>query len=528
MYEDNDGANETATLAHAASGGDYGSVTGNVGVTVTDDDTPALVFAPASVTVVEGHAASYTVQLTSRPTAPVTVRITGHAGTGLTPRPAGLTFGADSSSWNTPQRVTVTARMGAGPATLAHTASGGDYGSVTGNVGVTVTADETAALVVNPTALLLREGGARIARYRSRSYTVALATRPSAQVAVAISGHLGTDLTLNKTSLTFTTSNWNTAQTVTVDAGHDADVEDDTATLTLTASGGGYGSVTASVQVVTEEDDTVHPLVRRGAMPVSNVSVTEGSDFVFEVAPSQPPSTKASMALSVRGRDSEDVTLDKALLIFAPMTNESQTVTLSVAEDDDAVDDMAEIRIYVTHESFHTSGTLNIRVSDNDTPGLVFMPPTLGVAEGDDAEYTVRLATEPTATVTVAITGHSGTDLTLDPSSARLTFTTSTWNTAQTVTVSAGEDADANDDTATLSHRASGGDYASVSAERLGDDDRQRDGGLGAVGPDAGRRRGGRRRVHGSSGDAADGAGDGGDHGALGDGLGAGPHPRGL
>ena len=60
--------------------------------------------------------------------------------------------------------------------------------------------------------------------------------------------------------------------------------------------------------------------------------------------------------------------------------------------------------------------------------------------------YTVRLDSEPTADVTVAITGHAGTDLALSGATLTdnaLTFTTDNWNTAQTVIVSAAEDADA-------------------------------------------------------------------------------------
>ena len=41
-----------------------------------------------------------------------------------------------------------------------------------------------------------------------------------------------------------------------------------------------------------------------------------------------------------------------------------------------------------------------------------------------------------------------------------LTFTVDNWDTAQTVTVKAGQDADGSADTATLTHTASGGDYA--------------------------------------------------------------------
>ena len=72
----------------------------------------------------------------------------------------------------------------------------------------------------------------------------------------------------------------------------------------------------------------------------------------------------------------------------------------------------------------------------------------------------VKLATQPTGSMSVTITGHAGTDLTLDKTT--LTFTTDNWDTAQTVTVKAGQDDDGANDTATLTHTASGGDYASV------------------------------------------------------------------
>ena len=71
-----------------------------------------------------------------------------------------------------------------------------------------------------------------------------------------------------------------------------------------------------------------------------------------------------------------------------------------------------------------------------------------------------------------------------------LTFTVENWNTAQTVTVKAGQDNDAVNDTATLTHNASGGDYFNVtkdlpvthhrrrhSGHRAQRDGRHRDGG---------------------------------------------------
>ena len=188
--QDADGANDTAKLTHTASGGDYASITKDLPVTVTDDDTAAIVLSETDLTVTEGDAAgsSYTVKLATRPSGSVTVSITGHDGTDLTPVGTTLTsnmltFTVDN--WNTAQTVTVKAGQdddGANDTgTLTHTASGGDYASITKDLPVTVTDDDTAAIVLSETDLTVTEGDAA-----GSSYTVKLATRPSDSVTVSI------------------------------------------------------------------------------------------------------------------------------------------------------------------------------------------------------------------------------------------------------------------------------------------------------------------------------------------------------
>ena len=119
--------------------------------------------------------------------------------------------------------------------------------------GLTIHDDDEAGLVLSKASLGPSEGG-------SESYTVALATRPSAQVTVTITGHADTDLTPDPTSLTFTTTNWATGQSVTVTAGHDDDTVNDQATLTHTAAGGGYASVAADLPVTVDDDDEAGPV----------------------------------------------------------------------------------------------------------------------------------------------------------------------------------------------------------------------------------------------------------------------------
>ena len=81
----------------------------------------------------------------------------------------------------------------------------------------------------------------------------------------------------------------------------------------------------------------------------------------------------------------------------------------------------------------------------------------LEITEGASGTYTVVLDTEPVGDVTVAIVPPSGGDLTVDPPS--LTFTTQNWDSARTVTVTAGHDSDKRNDVVTIVNEAAGADY---------------------------------------------------------------------
>ena len=96
-----------------------------------------------------------------------------------------------------------------------------------------------------------------------------------------------------------------------------------------------------------------------------------------------------------------------------------------------------------------------------DPPGVTVSPSALTVAEGTTVTYTVRLDSEPTGNVTLTPSSDNP-DVTFSP--ATLTFTTSTWNTAQTVTVTAAQDSDTAEDQATIRHAVAGEDYGSVTA----------------------------------------------------------------
>ena len=479
--EDDDGVTDAvATLTHTASGGDYANVTRDLPVTVTENDTAGVTIEPTVLSVVAGRSNEYTVKLAIQPTGEVTVTISGHASTdvslsGPTLSSDTLTFTTDN--WSMAQTVTVSATESAatGKVTLAHAVAGADYASVTAEpvvVSVVAVAGQHPTIQVGVSSstqtLTVPEGG-------SNFYTLVLGSRPTGDVAVGVTLPAGTDLSLSGTTLTFTTNDWDTAQTVTVTAEEDDDgVTDAVATLMHTISGGGYGSTTVpDVEVSVTENDTAGLVISK-----DNLTVGEGdaAGMTYTVALATQPSD--SVSVSITGHDGTDLSLSGPTLSSDTLTftvNDwatAQTVTVKAGQDDDAVNDTETLTHTASGGDYaNVTKDLPVTVTDNDTPGLVISKDNLTVGEGDAAgmTYTVALATQPTSSVSVSITGHDGTDLSLSGttlSSDTLTFTVDDWDDVQTVTVTAEEDDDGvTDAVATLTHTASGGDYANVTRD---------------------------------------------------------------
>ena len=116
------------------------------------------------------------------------------------------------------------------------------------------------------------------------------------------------------------------------------------------------------------------------------------------------------------------------------------------------------------------TGETTVSITDNDTAGVTITPTGLTVTEGQTATYTVVLDSQPTGDVTVTVKDPTdNTDVTADP--ATLTFTANTWDEAQEVTVSAAQDDDDQDESATVTHEAaSTGDanYDGITAPDVG------------------------------------------------------------
>ena len=339
-------------------------------------------------------------------------------------------------------------------------------GSVTGlsvtATTVTIEDDDTAGVTVSETTLTVAEGG-------SSSYTVALTSKPSGTVTVTPSRTGSADVTFSPSPLTFTTNNWSTAQTVTVQAAEDADALNDTATLSHAVSGADYGTVTAaSVAVTVTDDETVSTRVVLSVDP-STLSESAGPTTVRVTATLNQAPRNVGTALTLSVGESGDTAVEgtdygtvgsQTLTISAGAISATKTFQLNPTDDD--LDEGNETLTVDGSVSGLIVTSATVTITDDDTAGVTVSPTTLTVAEGNSSSYTVVLTSKPSGTVTVTPSRTGSADVTFSPSP--LTFTAGNWSTAQTVTVAAAQDADALNDTATLSHAVSGADYGTVTA----------------------------------------------------------------
>ena len=437
---DSDQDDETATLTfstvNASTSADYDNVV-NVTRTVNVDDNdgpPGIVTSAVSGSATEaGGTATFTVVLNSEPTANVTIAVSSGDPTEGTVLPASLTF--TSGNWNTSKPVTVTGKdddVDDGnqnyDITLDSSSTDSGYHGLNENVAVTTTDDDVAAVTVDTnltmpgaqaTTLSVTEGAT------TATFTVQLATEPTAAVTVAVASQDTSEGTATPAALTFTATDWHTAQPVTVTGADDNLVDgDETWAVRVTPSSddSNYNtpSLSENVAVTTTDDDvaavTVDTNLTMPGAQATTLSVTEGATTAtFTVQLATEPT--AAVTVAVASQDTSEGTATPAALTFtATDWHTAQPVTVTGADDDVADrDETWAVRVTPSSgDSNYNTPSLSVDVSvtttDDDTPGLVINRAELALTEAttDPAThmqtYTVKLASEPTAAVTVTVT----------------------------------------------------------------------------------------------------------------------------
>ncbi len=458
--------------AQASSGDPLYNVINPADVSVNnqDNDTAGITVAPTfGVTTEGGGTANFTVVLDSQPTANVTIGLSSSDSTEGTVDLSQLIF--TTVNWDQAQQVTVSGVDDdvddgnvAYQVVTAQASSGDPLYNVINPIDVSVinVDNDTAGITVDPTSGLLttEKGG-------TANFTVVLDSQPTANVTIGLNSSDTTEGTVSPDSLTFTPSNWDVVQTVTVtgvdDPLDDGNVSYQIVTLPASSSDSLYNGMNPPNVSVTNRDDEGAGIT---ILPTSGLLTTEkGGTANFTVVLDSQPT--ANVTIGLGSTDTTEGTVSTGLLTFTPGNWDlEQTVTVTGVDDGELDGDVSYT--ISTSDAASSDPLYNglvvddVEVTNRDDDGaMIIVTPKMGLITTEDIDqdsFNVVLNSQPTEDVTIGLSSSDITEGTVNLSS--LTFTPGNWNLQQSVTVSGVDDDDNDGDVA----------YQVITAPALSDD----------------------------------------------------------
>jgi hypothetical protein len=397
---------------------------------------------------------SFTMVLDTQPTATVTIGPIISNDTGeVTVFPSSLTFTA--SNWDIPQTVTVTgvddAIVDGMRSVLIDLgiASGGDYGGINpGDVTVHNLDDDN----TSTQEVILLPGDGLITREHpttplSDSFQVVLSSTPTANVTIGTITSTDTgEVTVTPSSLTFTASNWDIPQTVTVTGVDDSDAD---GMVSVTVNLGSCASSDPSWNGLGVAPVIVHNLdddKPKGITVVagSSMLVSENGGFSsFQIVLDARPS--ANVTIPISSSDITEGTVSTGSLVFSTANWATpQTVTVTGVDDFEVDGNMgfnAVIGAASSTDSVYNGMNppdVPYQCVDDDAPGVTIAAGLnmLVTESGTTGSFSVMLNSQPSADVSIHFWSNdiNEGDI-ISPAGGTLTFTSGNWGTAQIVVV---------------------------------------------------------------------------------------------
>ncbi|MDP7158829.1 MAG: Calx-beta domain-containing protein, partial [SAR324 cluster bacterium] len=389
-----------------------------------------------------------------------------------------------TANWNAPQTVTVwglddndTDGTQGYTVTLAvNTAStlDADYDKLSSRMlSLSNTDDETAGFLVSVPSGSTSESG------DNTTFTVRLSSAPitglqvmldlsssdtnEGRITAASAGSPSINSTGTST-LTFTSSTWNTPVTVTVSGQNDALADGDQ--RYRISLGVNSASTTASeyrlldppdVALVNTDDDAAGLSV---SAPSTAQLSESGGNTTFTVKLHTAPTQNVTVPIYTSDPTEAKLNLGNGVvtsdnLTFGSGTTGPKTITVFVQDDNDSDGDQP-VRVILSETSSSDANyhglnpqdvVLTVTDDESGTPGFVVSAPDNATTteSGTNRTFTVKLAAKPTADLVIPLyVSDSSEALIASGGSAidnlTLTFTSSNWSTAQTITVTAQDD----------------------------------------------------------------------------------------
>ncbi|MFK7818650.1 MAG: peptidoglycan DD-metalloendopeptidase family protein [Planctomycetaceae bacterium] len=447
-----------ATVDDDASDPAFAGQADAVGVTNEDDDA-RLVLDGGNVQVDEsGTSETFDMTLFAEPVGTVVLEVEADDLGEATVSPLTLTF--DASNWDVVQQVTVTGAddgLVDGDQTsrvfvrVINDQSHSAFEDVSIQTTVVTVDDEVAGIVVADAPAIVREAGS------ADTVQVTLAAQPLGNVVVQATSPDVSEVATSSTRLTFSTTNWDQPQLVTVQGVDDVTLDGDQTTavnivVINSQSQDLFDGVVQPFDVVTLDDETASWTLEES--DGTNIVDEAGLTDTFTIVLDAQPDDNVVLEL-VSDSDADEVAANPNRLTFTP-TNWDVTRTVTIVGVDDPVVDGEQtatltVRTVDAESSDPFDGLtqdLTVLNGDDDIAGIVLVESD-GSTVAKEGEFTdsfdVTLNAQPLGDVVLEVTTSDAGQGSGSPS--RLTFTSANWDTVQTVTVTATNDAVADGDT---------------------------------------------------------------------------------
>ena len=280
--------------------------------------------------------------------------------------------------------------------------------------------------------------------------TVNLNTKPTANVAVELTGVDATEGKLSTTTLTFTPDDWNLVQTVNVTGVDDSEMDGDITyqiTLTATSADTDYNTLSPGQVVVINEDDDIPGLMWtiNGGEKNETVVTSEDKNIVtLDVSLTTKPNADVTLNNFVVSDATEAAIVDPTTsMTFTPDNwNIPQPLGVQGVDDDEKDQDQQyEITytVVTTDANYSVWGATPPAIpgvnDDNDIPGVVVAPLSGHTSEsGDVFHFSLRLRTLPSSDVTLRFASSNVKEGVVN-ASGMAHFTTTNWMDLQYIEV---------------------------------------------------------------------------------------------
>jgi hypothetical protein len=419
-------------------------------------DSHGIDIAPSSglVTAEDGGADTFSIQLTSQPSADVTIDLSSSDDTEGAPSPTSLTFTPEN--WNIPSTVTVQGLddprddgdVSYTILTAPALSSDPEYsGYDAPDVLVLNQDDDTAGITVQPASgLVTTEGGGVV------MIQIVLNSQPASSVTIPLSVDDLSEGSVSPDSITFQPETWNQPQQVTVtgvdDSVVDGNIDYQVITAQASSADPNYLLDPTDVSVNNWDDDAdilISPTLIETVENAGTVS------FLVKLDTSTPPSDSVRINLSSSDPNQGIVLEPQGAQVEFTTSNweNSQTVTIQIQDDPiaDGEDSFSIITAPANSGDLRYAGfdplDVDINVAEDDTAGLLAEPADgLTTHEsGQQATFNLRLNSQPQENVTVTLSSSNENEG--EVLSTQLFFDGTNWNQPNTVTVTGVDDSTA-------------------------------------------------------------------------------------